>query len=272
MWRSIPVWARAVIMGLVVSGVPTFVWALLATINLKRTPAVPWSFAAMAVILAAYWRYVGGDGPPRRLSAVRRDLRRTGTLTPRAWRLALVGGGAAIAAVWAAFASLRGVLHIVPPAADITHFPLWTIFASIVMGSAVAGVAEEAGFRGYMQVPLERAYGPVAAIATTSILFTAIHLTHGVRVLPFLPFYLAAAVIYGTLAQVSGSILPGVLLHFVGDTVMFVLQYANLRSGASAVAASGNILVVPALVAIAFSVAGVIVFRMLAREAIAPAS
>ncbi len=271
MWQRLPIWMRAVTTGLIVAGVPTFVWALLATINLRLTPRVPWSVPMMAGILWAYWRYAGGDGPPRRLAAIRRERLRAIPLTPRAWRLALLGGGLGVAAVWAAFASLRGVLHIVPPADNISRLPVWTVFAAILMGSAVAGVAEEAGFRGYMQLPLERAYGPVAAIATTSIIFTLIHLSHGARILPFLPFYLVVAVIYGLLPLLTGSILPSMTLHFTGDVLMFTFQYLNMRVGAGPVQ-TGRVLPIPALVAIALGVASVVVFRLLARDghAIAP--
>ncbi|HEY3053003.1 MAG TPA: CPBP family intramembrane glutamic endopeptidase [Thermoanaerobaculia bacterium] len=273
MWRRIPIWIRAVVTGLIVAGVPTFVWALLAGINLRFTPRVPWSVPVMAMVLLAYWRYVGGDGPPRRLSAIRSERLRALPLSPRVWRLSLIAGGLGVAAVWATFAALRGVLHIIPPADNIARFPVWTIFAAIMMGSAVAGVAEEAGFRGYMQLPLERAYGPLVAVGTTSILFTLVHLSHGARILPFLPFYFVVAVLYGLLALLTGSIFPSMTLHFAGDVLMFSFQYLNLRFGAPGGAETGRILPLPALVAVALGAASVIAFRVLARNgrAIAPA-
>ena len=266
MWQRLPVWLRAVITGLIVAGVPTLVWGLLAAVNLRITPRVPWSVAVMALVLWAYWRYAGGYGPPRRLSAIRSERRRALPLTPHVWRLALIAGGLGVASVWAAFAALRGLLHIVPPADDISRFPIWTIFAAIVMGSAVAGVAEETGFRGYMQLPLERAYGPVVAIATTSVLFTLVHLSHGVRILPFLPFYFVVAVLYALLTLLTGSILPSMTLHVTGDVLTFTFRYLALRLGAAGVGQTGRILPVPAVVAVAFGVASVIALRLLARH------
>src|SRR6185503_16594101 len=114
----------------------------------------------MAALLWAYWRYLGGEGPPQRFAAYRREHRRAVAPTPQVFSLTLLAGGGGVA-VWAAFMALQGVLQVPNPPADVTRLPLLTVVAAIVMGSAVAGVVEEAGFRGYMQLPMERAYGPV---------------------------------------------------------------------------------------------------------------
>jgi len=255
MWQKLPVWFRAVLTGLLVAGIPTLIWAALAAVNLKMTPRVPWSVAVMAAVLWAYWRYV------------RRDERARATrLAPKTWHLALLAGGSGIAAVWAAFAALRGLLHITPPGADLVKFPVWTIFAAIAMGSAVAGVAEETGFRGYMQLPLERTYGPIAAITTTSTIFTLIHLTHGRPVLPFLPFYFVAAVIYSLLALLTNSNFPAMLLHFAGDVMMFAIQYLMVLFAPGGAARSGHIAPVPAVVALLLATTSVMLFRMLWRS------
>jgi membrane protease YdiL (CAAX protease family) len=257
MWEKLPVWFRAIVSGLIVTGVPTLTWGLLAAVNLRFTPRVPWSGPAMAALLWLYWRY---------LSTRRKDQLRAKSLAPRVWRLALLGAGSAVAAVWASFAALRDVLHIAPQASDLAHFPVWTILPLIVIGSAVAGVTEEAGFRGAMQVLLERAYGPVAAIAITSILFVLVHLTHGAAVLPFLPFYFVVAVVYGLLAYLTGSILPSMVLHFAGDVLMFALRYAAVRFGAAPIASTPHISPGLVITALAFATAGVVICRLLARE------
>jgi membrane protease YdiL (CAAX protease family) len=46
------------------------------------------------------------------------------------------------------------------------------------MSALVAGFCEEAAFRGYMQGPIERRYGPVVAILATGIAFGFAHLSH----------------------------------------------------------------------------------------------
>jgi membrane protease YdiL (CAAX protease family) len=257
MWRKLPVWLRATLTGLAVTAVPTLVWGTLAITNARLTPRVPWSAPLMAVVLWLFWRLLKDD---ERLRAV--------PLSTEVWRLALIAGGAAIAAIWAAFNALRGILPIDAPAEDLSRFPIVLIAASILMGSIVAGICEEAGFRGFMQLPLERAYGPVAAIATTSILFTLIHLSHGRAVLPMLPFYVVAAVVYGLLTFLTGSILPAVLLHIAGDIVGFTLRYIAAREG---VVPAHGIALGPAVAAFVLAVAGVAAFRLLARRVPIPA-
>jgi membrane protease YdiL (CAAX protease family) len=96
--------------------------------------------------------------------------------------------------------------------------PFVTAFPLLVMGSVVAGVVEEAGFRGYMQGPIERRHGPIVAILLNGALFGLAHFTHHpASVVAMLPFYLAVAAVYGGLAYATNSILPGMVLHAGGD-------------------------------------------------------
>src|SRR5438046_5396345 len=97
-------WIRAVFLGLIVTGVPTTIWAVLATVNIKFTPRVPWSFAVMAVLLWVYWRFL-------QRTDSRRQLLRAHPLTPEKWQFALVGRGAAVSVLWLLFMSLRVFLH-----------------------------------------------------------------------------------------------------------------------------------------------------------------
>ena len=203
---------RPIVAGLLVGGIPAIVWSALVAVNLRTSPGVPWSAVVMALLLWLFWRRYA------------RTVRST-ELPSRIWRLSLLAGGSAIAALWALFAALRPFLPI--PATPSARYPIITVVAAILVSAAVAAVAEETGYRGTMQAPLERAYGPVSAIAITSILFTLAHLSHGLGILPILPFYLAAAVVYGLLAYLTDSILPSLLLHFVGDVATFTLRYAG---------------------------------------------
>jgi membrane protease YdiL (CAAX protease family) len=99
------------------------------------------------------------------------------------------------------------------------------------MGPMVAGVVEEVAFRGYMQRHLER-IGPTFAIMVTSAVFTLLHITQGVTYLmTFGVGIFIASVVYGHLGQKSGSILPGMALHFLGD---LAFAYFALLGGDSA--------------------------------------
>ena len=85
------------------------------------------------------------------------------------------------------------------------------------MSAAVAGIAEESSFRGYMQGPIERRHGAAIAILVTGSVFGFAHLTHPEVTLILMPYYLAAAAIYGALAYLTNSILPSVVLHAAGN-------------------------------------------------------
>jgi membrane protease YdiL (CAAX protease family) len=113
-----------------------------------------------------------------------------------------------------------------PPAAreDLSRIPASTLLPSLLMTAIVAGISEEAGFRGYMQAPLERRYGAAAAIAFTSAVFGLSHLTHGTFA-PAILFDTGWGVLYGMLAYWSGSIVPGIILHSAGDALGLVAAW-----------------------------------------------
>jgi membrane protease YdiL (CAAX protease family) len=98
------------------------------------------------------------------------------------------------------------------------------------MGSLVAGVVEEIAFRGYLQGPIERRHGPVAAILITGLLFAIAHFTHREVTWAVVPYLMAAAAVYGAIAYLTNSILPGIVLHAGGDVF---LGLAALATGAS---------------------------------------
>jgi membrane protease YdiL (CAAX protease family) len=87
----------------------------------------------------------------------------------------------------------------------------------------VAGIAEECGFRGYMQKMLEERYRAPVAIAITSAVFGAAHLTHGLSAAVL--FDAAWGAVYGALAYYTGSILPSLALHTSLDALEFFLVW-----------------------------------------------
>jgi len=259
---------KSIGIGLLVIIVMVGPWSILASLNLHTTPSLPWSAPVMAVYLWSAWRYAGGIGPPRSTREFRRALLRARALTLREWRSCLLTGVLAIAALW----SLYGVVSIYIPAhiqrTTTTALPIQSMVAAVLMSALVAAVSEEAGCRGYMQVPLEKRFGPAVAIASSAIVFTAIHLGHGASVLQLLPFYAAAGVVYGLLAYAAGSILPALVLHFIGDLILFSLRSFHIVLWKTQKPSSwqNTYATLGVASAVVFMVGSVLAFRRLLRQ------
>ena len=112
----------------------------------------------------------------------------------------------------------------------IDSFPLWQAWLILIMGSIVAGICEEAGFRGYMQVPMEKRYGPVAAIVITSIVFTCTHLGHS-WARPILPHIFFASVLLGMIAYRTRSLIPGIIGHSILDIFDYSVWWTDITGG-----------------------------------------
>jgi membrane protease YdiL (CAAX protease family) len=108
--------------------------------------------------------------------------------------------------------------------------PLWVAFTVLIMSSIVAGICEETGFRGYMQAPLEKKYGPSRAIIITSVIFMLIHLSHS-WASPILPHIFFASVLLGILAYKTGSLIPGIIGHSILDIFDYSVWWSNITGG-----------------------------------------
>ncbi|HEX8726061.1 MAG TPA: CPBP family intramembrane glutamic endopeptidase [Gemmatimonadaceae bacterium] len=220
LWSRIPVPIRALVLGLLAAAAGTYPWAWLAGTNLRVLPSVPWGPAVMAVYLWLYWRYATGRGWPASTSVARRDHARVRPVDGSVWPLALVAG---IVGLWCSVSLLRLIGRFVaissPATGDVARLSPLTLLAFALMGALVAGVAEEIGFRGYMQRPLEQRYGPVAAILIVGVVFGLAHGSHTYWTLALMPYYLAVAAVYGALAYLTNSIIPSLVLHAGGDAL-----------------------------------------------------
>ena len=105
-------------------------------------------------------------------------------------------------------------------------YPWWTTIPLLLTSSVVAGVVEEAAFRGYMQVPVERRHGPVVAIWMVAAVFALVHFPSPVA----LPAFVLGAAGWGVLAFLSGSILPGVVLHTLVNASVWIWVLSNPAS------------------------------------------
>ncbi len=218
--RTREAWAYAapILLGLMVTWAGLAPWVVMATINARVHPEVPWAAFATLAWLVVYIAWLNGAGPPARWRASRRYRLRLWRPGPNAWSregagvtLSLLGLIALLALMWILLGAPER-----PP--DLSRYPSTAYIVSImVMGALVSGVTEEAGFRGYMQIGLER-FGPGKSLVITALVFTLVHAVHGWQTLLFLgPGIFIAGIAYGLLARHCGSILPGMAIHFLGD-------------------------------------------------------
>ena len=238
-------------------------WSALIVLNIRLSPTVPWSLPVGLVYLFLAIGYLGGRGWPHSTSEVRRRRFRASLPSASEFICALLAGCAGVSALWLCFAATGGLLAQQSQRSQAILPPLF-LFGAIIIGAAVTALAEEAGLRGFMQAPLEALMGPLPAIATTSLLFVLIHLSHGVSALAQVgPFYLAAGCIYGLLAYLSQSILPSLLLHFLGDLLVFGLRSSVVHLGSPQSFISAVPLVLAALVAALVSAIGFVILARL---------
>lgn len=217
--RSVGAWGylRPILLGLLIAAAGLVPWLLLAARNRHYHPEVPWAAVTTVAYLAIMLVWLNGWGWPRATAAERRRSLRLWPRTPapEAGRgtlpvPAIVALLALLTVVWTAFTRT--------PLPDLSAYPTtayrWSLF---LMGGILSGVVEEAAFRGYMLTGLERR-DPANANVITSVVFVGVHLTHGLQTVLLLgPGLFAASLLYGALARRTGSILPGMAIHVLGD-------------------------------------------------------
>jgi membrane protease YdiL (CAAX protease family) len=180
--------------------------------------AVPWVILPMALYLGGYWWVIRGP----RLRANR--------LPPGLWLPSLVAGLAGFAALLALLSLAARLVQLPagPPIVTPPQMPVVTVVLLLTMQSIVAGVTEEAAFRGYMQSMIESQHGVLIAILVNGLLFGLLHFpSHPGDVVLMLPYYVAVAAVYGGLTWAADSILPALVLHSAGDVVVLTRWWAT---------------------------------------------
>lgn len=196
-------------------------WGVMAIVNVKLTPALPWSAIAMPVVLAGLGLFLAGRGWPRRGAEARRALVPLAPVSRQAWLWSLAAGLASVAALaglWSVFGSLvRTAPNLLPDARGV---PLWTALPMLLVGITAAPLTEELAFRGYAMGLLRRHFGVVATLVISSLMFAAAHLTQGLyptKLAVYFLFGLGLAVIVWR----TGSLLPAMVVHSIGDLTFF---------------------------------------------------
>ena len=206
---------QAVLIGMLVVFAGTIPRNLIFAANLRYYATVPWAVPLTAVFLWFFWRYLKGAGPPESTAEERRTSLRANRVSGRVWAWALLAGGLGIVALVLAL-RVANRLVVLPQQQlpDLSQVPKFTVLSLLLMAAPVAGIVEEAAFRGYMQGPIERRYGLAVAILVTGTMFAVAHLDF---TLMLWPYYLAVTAIYGTVTYLTKSILPAVVLHTGGN-------------------------------------------------------
>jgi membrane protease YdiL (CAAX protease family) len=206
---------QAVLIGMLVMIAGTIPRNLIFAANLRVFPVVPWAVPLTAIYLWFFWRYLDGAGPPDSTAEERRMSLRAHRVAGRIWAWALLSGGLGIVALVLAL-RIANRLVVLPQQQlpDLGQVPKGTLLALLIMAAPVAGIVEEAAFRGYMQGPIERRYGLAVAILITGTMFAVAHLDF---TLILWPYYVAVAAIYGSVTYLTKSILPAVVLHTAGN-------------------------------------------------------
>lgn len=203
------------------------VWAALFITNLKTSPRIPWAVVVMAVVLWLMWQYLGGKWWPRSTSEARHRYLRARRVSGRAFVWAMLAGVLSIVALtgyWIVmFQLVKMPANALP---DMSSYPLLTIVLMRVMASLVSPLTEEAGFRGYCQVILEREFRGPAAVVISSVLFALAHFTQGFF-WPKLLVYFLAGLVFGVTAYLTDSILPGIPVHILADLTFFALVWPH---------------------------------------------
>lgn len=208
---------QAIAIGFAVAFAGIAPWALMAPLNARIAPEIPWAALATLAWLVVLLFWLNGGGPPASTRAARHEALRLWRPETGAWRGENV---LAIGGITLLIIGLYPILIVFTPRAaeaDLAAYPTTAYRLSIVfMGALVSGVVEEVAFRGYMLSKLER-FGRDFALPVMALAFVLSHATHGLDMLPMAPGLFIAGLLYGQLALRTGSIIPGAILHSVGD-------------------------------------------------------
>ena len=227
-WMKIPLILRSVILGFSVSSLGVGIWVLMVT-----TIAPQWSVPIMAVVLVFYWMYFSGKWAPLSTQAFRSACIRQTRLKRSVWTWGLLAALSIFILMHMSWSFMFRLYEFQPEifktASYLNELPAWTSWSIIVMASLVAGICEEVGFRGYMQVPLEKKYGPVVGISITSVIFILVHLHQawaGGLAAGMIIF--GMSFIIGYLAYATKSLLAGIIAHVTFDIINFSYWWSDV--------------------------------------------
>lgn len=222
-------YARLIVGALVITGLGLGPWTVLAGMNARARPDLPWAATVTVAYLAVLVGWLHGWGPPAASATARQNRLRLWPPQPPVSEAVAPG---VVIAILAGIYVLWILMSRSAAPPDLSAYPTTAYrWSMLVMGALTAGVVEETAFRGYLQSGLER-IDPGNALWITSVVFVASHMTQGLgAVLVMGPGLFIASMLYGSLARSTGTILPGLVLHTLGDLAR--VYFGSLRGDAS---------------------------------------
>ena len=112
---------------------------------------------------------------------------------------------------------------------DLSFIPSQPLrWVAVVVSATSAGICEETGFRGFMQQPIEQRHGASVAVFISSLFFLAAHLAQAWASLGIVPIVFGAGVLLSLLAWSAGSLIPGIIGHFLMDVGLFAYWWTGI--------------------------------------------
>ena len=223
-----PARLSAILAGVLIAIAAANVWPLLLS-SLQALLAAIIEIAFLALFI--WW--ARGGGPPRALRTARINAFRRTALSSQEM---LWGVLAALSFAVTVHASIVLLFRFIPyPAVafrqgyDLSFIPTQQMrWLAVVISAASAAICEEIGFRGFLQQPLESRYSVPVAVLTSSLLFTALHLTKSWALLGMVPIVFGAGVLLGLIAWSAQSLIPGIVGHLVMDVGLFAYWWTGI--------------------------------------------
>ena len=268
--KHLPAGLSSGVLALLLTALVGGAWTALLIGNFALSPTIPWAVVAMGLLLWLMWQYLSGRGLPRSSAGARQRALRARPVSGRTFAWAMIAGLLAIVALaglWFVLFQLAGI-SAVRSLVVYSKYPALTVALLLGMASLVSSLPEEAGFRGYFQGSLERWLGSPAAILIVALVMAPEHaLTQGF-VWPTLVFYLFVDAMLGTMAYLTHSIVPGLVVHSIGLLTFFTLVWPG--DVARQLIGAGNAstwLWIHVAQVIVFAALAILAFRRLARSA-----
>ena len=228
--QRIPVPIKAVLIGITVYAIGEY-----SSIIAVGSIPFPFSLIALFLILFLYLGYFSGRLRKKDPLSVRfrAENFRSISLSKDVWWWGVLAALVFVVVQQSMFVVTFRIFEYKPEVmltfqSQIRDLPreLWWFFA--IVSALIAGISEEVGFRGYMQIPMEKKYKPWIANVIVSVIFLLFHLNQAWAEPSMYGILFLSSILIGMLVMASNSLIPGIIAHFAVDIFNFSYWWSNL--------------------------------------------